>query len=54
MSWRHVFDCSKKNYGYITAGAKAAKEAGYKYFYWNDAVYEVEGQRTNLTGKDLY
>lgn len=46
MSWRYVFDGNKKHWGHIDNLLKVVKITGYKFFTWNDCVYEA------LDGKD--
>jgi hypothetical protein len=42
LTWKDVFDSSKVYWGWISWCAEVAKKAGYKYFHWNDCVYQFD------------
>ena len=42
FSWRDVLDTNKKQYGLINYAAEATKKVGYKYFCWNDWIYDLD------------
>lgn len=48
MTWRDVFDTTKKSYGSIEWGAQAAVQAGYVFFCWNDRIYNVTNPSSGL------
>lgn len=51
LSWRDVLDC-KIWYGMNYKMAKVADGAGYKYFVWNDRVYEIIKSKTKFDWED--
>lgn len=55
MSWKFVFNSTVSNkwWGHIDQVNKAAKNSGYKFFTWNGWVYNVDGDRTDITVEDL-
>lgn len=46
LTWRDIFDC-KLRYGHYSSCEYAAQRVGYKYYMWNDRVYEVGGSFTD-------
>lgn len=63
LSWKDVFNGSKKHWRHIGAAEKTAFDAGYEYFAWNERIYTVyesakhdgtyRERDTGLTPKDL-
>ena len=50
LRWKDVFNTRLKvtGWGDISQAAKAAHDSGYKYFDWNDRVYETTCNRTEV------
>jgi hypothetical protein len=55
MSWKHVFNSTvgDKYWGYIDIINQVAKDCGYKFFTWNGYVWNVDGEKTDITVEEL-
>ena len=53
INWGDVFNGGLKWWGVRDECEKMAFECGYKYFCFNDIVYEVNGNKTDITSSDL-
>tara|TARA_R110000737_G_C14425427_1_gene458628 strand:- start:351 stop:542 length:192 start_codon:yes stop_codon:yes gene_type:complete len=53
LSWKDVFDTSKKHWGHISIVVDFIEETGYEYFSWNGRIYDTYGNDTNLLTENL-
>ena len=45
LSWKDVFDTTKKIYGHIDCAYNVVIQTGYEYFVWNENVYETKTKK---------
>ena len=45
LTWKEVFDTSKKMYGHIDCAHEVIVKTGYEYFVWNENVYETKSKK---------
>tara|TARA_R110000796_G_scaffold126793_7_gene241806 strand:+ start:501 stop:674 length:174 start_codon:yes stop_codon:yes gene_type:complete len=53
LTWKDVFDASKKDWNGINAIADFIDDAGYEYFAFKEKIYDVYGNYIKMTTKDL-
>jgi hypothetical protein len=52
-SWKEVFNSNLKHWGWISIACDKAKECGYKYFWWNGKIWDVETHRDVCTEDEI-